>query len=229
MSLLAIKNTVEDVRNMFSREYQNQLGLLKSEPNSTIELVNVQFLCTEDHILRKPNHDYIKRELEWYESQSLNVNDIPGDVPAIWKQVSDDNGFVNSNYGWCIYSDDNFNQYQNCLDKLKADVNTRQAQMIYTRPSIQVEWNKNGMHDYLCTNYVGVFIRDSKLIYCVYQRSCDAVFGYNNDFAFHKHVYNKLLKDLKTTYYNLKEDVIQYTCGSLHVYPRHHHLVQKLH
>lgn len=223
--------TVNDIRKKLVQE-KLVLEIYKKEYNETgeydnhmIELINVQFVADKDWLVRKPNEDYIKRELDWYLSQSLNVNDIPGETPQIWKQVSDKDGLINSNYGWCIFSNNNYNQYNEAKSKLLADKNTRQAQMIYSRPSMQVDWNKNGMHDFMCTNHVNLHIREDKLIYTVFQRSCDAVFGYPNDLAWHKFVYNKLFNELKDTYKELEESHIVYNCGSLHLYPRHQHLL----
>ena len=46
-----------------------------------------------------------------------------------------------------------------------------------------------------------------------------------NNLAWHKFVYNKLFNELKETYKELEESHIVYNCGSLHVYPRHQHLL----
>lgn len=205
--------------------------MLKNAPinpsDEMVELINVSFIADEDYILREPNRDYIERELEWYKSQSLKVDDIPGETPTIWNQVSDNDGRINSNYGWCIYSANNGYQYSSALSHLIDDKNTRKAIMIYTRPSMQKDWNWNGMSDFMCTNNVQVFIRNNKLIYIVNQRSCDAVFGYPNDLAWHQHVYSQLIGDLKHKYAELKKSPIEYICGSLHVYPRHQNLLNK--
>ena len=190
-----------------------------------VEIINITFQADKDFILREPNKEYIEREIEWYKSQSLYVDDIPGDTPKIWTQVSDKDGKINSNYGWCIFSADNNYQYSSALAQLKADKNTRKAIMIYTRPTMQTDFNKNGMSDFMCTNSVQLYIRNNELVYCVHQRSCDAVFGFNNDLAWHKFVYEQLMNDLKEFYPELQPKYIQYTCGSLHVYPRHQHLL----
>ena len=55
------------------------------------------------YVKTTPKHtDYAKREIEWYESQSLYVKDIPGKVLKIWEMCADKDGKINSNYGWCI-------------------------------------------------------------------------------------------------------------------------------
>ena len=225
-----IMNTynTEDILKLFKNKYKN--GEFRG---NTVELQNIHFVCDKDYIVREPNYDYAKREIEWYESQSLNVNDIPGGAPTIWKQVATSLGYINSNYGWCIFGEDNGKQYEHCLKSLLKDHMTRQAVMIYTRPQMQTDWNKNGMHDFMCTHYVHCFLNEVKhpennvevyeLKYIVYQRSCDAVFGFNNDFQWHKYVYDKLYNDLIEAGIPMSENkpFIEYNCGSLHVYDRH--------
>ena len=218
----------EDILKLFKNKYKND-----EFRGNTVELQNIHFICDKDYIVREPNYDYAKREIEWYESQSLNVNDIPGGAPTIWKQVATSLGYINSNYGWCIFGEDNGKQYEHCLKSLLKDHMTRQAVMIYTRPQMQTDWNKNGMHDFMCTHYVHCFLNEVQhpennvevyeLKYIVYQRSCDAVFGFNNDFQWHKYVYDKLYNDLIDAGIPMSENkpFIEYNCGSLHVYDRH--------
>ena len=218
----------EDILKLFKNKYKND-----EFRGNTVELQNIHFICDKDYIVREPNYDYAKREIEWYESQSLNVNDIPGGAPTIWKQVATSLGYINSNYGWCIFGEDNGKQYEHCLKSLLKDHMTRQAVMIYTRPQMQNDWNKNGMHDFMCTHYVQCFLNEVQhpennvevyeLKYIVYQRSCDAVFGFNNDFQWHKYVYDKLYNDLIEAGIPMSENkpFIEYNCGSLHVYDRH--------
>ena len=218
----------EDILKLFKNKYKNV-----EFRGNTVELQNIHFICDKDYIVREPNYDYAKREIEWYESQSLNVNDIPEGAPTIWKQVATSLGYINSNYGWCIFGEDNGKQYEHCLKSLLKDHMTRQAVMIYTRPQMQTDWNKNGMHDFMCTHYVHCFLNEVQhpennvevyeLKYIVYQRSCDAVFGFNNDFQWHKYVYDKLYNDLIEAGIPMSENkpFIEYNCGSLHVYDRH--------
>ena len=223
----------EQVKQLLIEKYKNNDFRVTKDGVKTIELQGIQFVADKDYILREPNYDYAKREIDWYESQSLNVNDIPGGAPTIWKQVATSLGYINSNYGWCIFGEDNGKQYEHCLKSLLKDHMTRQAVMIYTRPQMHTDWNKNGMHDFMCTHYVQCFLNEIQhpennvevyeLKYIVYQRSCDAVFGFNNDFQWHKYVYDKLYNDLIEAGIPMSENkpFIEYNCGSLHVYDRH--------
>jgi len=72
--------------------------------------------------------------------------------------------------------------------------------MIYQRPSMQYDFNKNGMNDFICTNYVQLFIRNDALIYIVDMRSNDAIYGFFNDFAWHCYIYKKVYTELYQIY-----------------------------
>lgn len=221
---------VIDINSLFQARLLNEMFVVDKTGVKTIEILNAAFEADEDYIVRPPNTEYIKRELEWYESQSLDVNDIPGDTPAIWKAVSDKNDKINSNYGYLVHSEENYSQYLSVLAELADNPESRRANMIYTRPSIQIDAFSNGMSDFICTNNVQYFIRDGKLITSVYMRSNDAVFGYNNDLAWQKHVRDSLIDDLETdTYKRYLPGPIYWNVGSLHVYERHFKFVEEPH
>ena len=214
---------VKDIRTMFKDAYRAQQFTTDRTGVKTIEIIGATFLADEDYIVREPNYDYIMRELEWYESTSRNVNDIPGAVPAIWKSVATEDGMINSNYGWCVWSDENFNQYENVLKELRANPDSRRATMIYNRPSMHQDYNRDGMNDFMCTFANSFFIRDGKLISHFIMRSTDAVFGFNNDVAWAMYVQKKLARDLEV----LPGDLI-WTSANIHVYERHFGALEKM-
>jgi thymidylate synthase len=214
-------NTVKDIRQYFIDEINNENYVTDKTGVKTVELVNACFIADEPTIFGEVNTDYIARELEWYKSMSLNVNDIPGGPPQIWKQVASPHGEINSNYGWCIYSGENGYQYSNVLEELEANPNSRRAVMIYTRPHMWYDYKFLGMNDFVCTNTVQYFIRNDKLIASVYMRSNDVVFGYRNDYAWQEYVALQLCDDL-----GVQLDHIMWHAGSLHVYERHFNLVK---
>lgn len=195
--------------------------------NNTVELLNASFVCDEDVIFGKVNEDYAKREIAWYESQSLNVNTIQPPIPQIWQQVSGFSGEINSNYGWCIFSQHNHFQFDNCVEALFKDKNTRQACMLYIRPSMHEEAFDEGMKDFMCTYATQVVIRQNKLHYFVMMRSNDAIFGFNNDHYWHKYVMEKLLKVVQQKYPEVEKGNLYWNAISLHVYPRHYKLLEE--
>lgn len=214
--------TINDIRKQLVQKYVNQDFVIDKTGSKIVEIIGATFLVDEDYIIREPNLDYIERELAWYESQSLYVKDIPGKTPMIWEQVSSNEGKINSNYGWCIYSEDNFNQYDNVLRELRENSNSRRAVMVYNRPSMHYDYNQDGMSDFMCTYANTFLIRDDKLVSHYIMRSNDAVFGANNDFAWCKHVQEKIAKDL-----GIEAGDIIWTASSLHVYERHFKFLEK--
>jgi thymidylate synthase len=208
---------VEDIREYFIRELQAERFITDKTGVKTIEMIGATFEADEPTIFGDVNDDYIQRELEWYQSMSLYVDDIPGITPAIWKQVADRGGKINSNYGWAIYHKDNYLQYANVLNELQFSPNSRRAVMIYTRPTMWNDYNRDGMSDFMCTNTVQYMIRNGQLVVIVQMRSNDVVFGYRNDYAWQKYVAFHMTKDLKLT----KQPKIIWHVGNLHVYARH--------
>jgi thymidylate synthase len=208
---------VEDIREYFIRELQAERFVTDKTGVKTIEMIGATFEADEPTIFGELNEDYIDRELEWYKSMSLYVEDIPGKTPAIWQQVADRGGKINSNYGWAIWHKDNNLQYAHVLNELTFSPNSRRAVMIYTRPTMWQDYNRDGMSDFMCTNAVQYMIRDEQLVAIVQMRSNDVVFGYRNDYAWQKYVADRLSEDLKLT----KEPKIIWHVGNLHVYERH--------
>jgi thymidylate synthase len=216
-----MRNYVQDIREYFIDQLAQEKYVTDKTGCKMIELVGASFIANEAAIFGEPNQDYIRREIDWYESRSLNVNDIPPPVPQIWKQVATPDGFINSNYGYLIWSHENHDQFNSCRKVLEKDPYSRRAIMIYTRPSIQTEYNRDGMSDFICTNTVQYMIRDDKLHAFVDMRSNDVVFGYRNDYAWQRHVLFLLSDALKTTMGD-----IHWHANSLHVYERHFSLVK---
>jgi len=214
---------IQHVRKIFKSKLLAKDFVIDKSGVKMLEIVGASFIADESWILRKENEEYIKREIDWYNSQSLNVFDIVPPVPIIWKQVADKDGFINSNYGWCIFSKENDQQYENVLQELLAHRYSRRGLMIYNRPSMWNEYDSNGMSDFMCTNAVQYLIRDEQLHAVVQMRSNDAVFGFNNDYSWQKYVLYKLAKDLRVPMGD-----IYWNAGSLHVYERHFKFVEEL-
>ena len=146
----------ENIRHEFIK-LKNKLPY--SNVNGTLEIVNACFIADENVVFGEVNEYYAEKEHNWYMSQSLNVNDIQGKVPLIWQNVSDKNGNINSNYGWCVFSKDNHLQFEKVVNTLLSDKTSRQALMIYTRPSMHIDAFENGMKDFMCTISVQYLIR----------------------------------------------------------------------
>ena len=211
---------VKDIRSYFVRALETEAFITDKTGVKTIELVGASFLADEPAIFGKVDEEYVDREITWYDSQSLYVRDIPGGPPKIWQQVASKDGRINSNYGWCIYNPSNGLQYEHVKRELIEHPTSRRATMIYTRPSMHDDYNKNGMSDFMCTNAVQYLIRDELLYAVVQMRSNDVVFGYKNDRAWQARVQQRLALDL-----DVNVGPLIWNVGSLHVYSRHFSLI----
>lgn len=214
---------VEDIRNHFRNELAAGRFTTDRNGGKTIELIGASFLADEPAIFGTVNEEYVKAEIDWYESMSTNVNDIGEKVPEAWKKTANKYGEINSNYGHLIFSPKYYAQYANACIELNSNPDSRRAIMIYTRPSIWDEFNENGKNDFICTNAVSYYIRDGKLHAVVQMRSNDVIFGYKNDRAWAVHVQNMMIKDLIL---DLQPGNIYWQVQNLHVYERHFHLVK---
>ena len=209
---------------------RKQFALLRANNktvNGTIEIVGASFRADDHYIFGKENKDYIQRELDWYQSQSLSVFDIPGGTPKIWQQVSSDTGLINSNYGYLLMSEENGSQIENVVVSLVEDRESRRAVAIYTRPSMHHDWNRDNMRDFICTNAVHYLIRDNKLEVVVQMRSNDAIFGYRNDYAWQKFAQREVIGRLAANSIYVDEGPMTWQVSSLHIYERHFNLVDK--
>jgi thymidylate synthase len=215
--------TANDIRADLIDKYLAEDYVVDKSGAKTIEVLGESFVADENWLIRTPAYKYIERELDWYMSESLYVDDIPGTTPQIWKDISSDEGKINSNYGWCIYSEENGNQYKHVLRELKTNPNSRRAAMIYNRPSMHLDFNRDGMSDFMCTFANTFMIRDGKLISHYAMRSNDAVFGYNNDVAWAKFVQGQLAYDLE-----VEVGELIWTATNLHVYERHFEFIEAL-
>jgi thymidylate synthase len=227
MALIQSQYNVSDIRSQFVELLKNEDFTIDKSGVKTVEIINATFVADEPVIFGNLNYDYVNREIDWYKSQSLNVKDIPGGTPEIWKQVSTPNGFINSNYGWAVWSPHNFSQFDNCAKQLQANPDSRRAIMIYTRPEMQVQYNAQGMSDFMCCIAVQYFIKNNILQPIVFFRSMDSIFGFKNDHQWMRYVSSDLQWKLeRETYPGLKLGEILYNVGSLHVYERHFDLIK---
>lgn len=233
--------------------------LNEQEPNEngTKELLHTVFLADKNYIVRKPKEPYQTNELEWFISQSRNVEDLKsfaGFIPKIWNDIADVEGIINSNYGWCCLSKENGSQFYNAMKHLEKDKNSRRAIMIYNRPSMHNDWSigrtygtntkkiitqnyywhyliskeyKELRGDFMCCQNNHFIIRDNKLIMTVHMRSLDAVYGYNADYIWFDWIFNKAVQYLKKTYPELERGEMVIYADSVHVYEMHYKDLEK--
>jgi len=190
------------------------------------ELINYNFVLYEpfdrfiDFHERKLNIKYIIAELAWYLRGNLFLDGIDH-YAKFWGDICDKNGTINSNYGYYIFKEGQFNRI---IDKLKEDMYTRQAIIIINRPDVLFKNTK----DQICTTSLHFLIRDDKLHLIVNMRSNDLIFGLCNDLPFFTILQEFILNIMIDFYPQLKMGNYFHNDGSLHVYERHFDLVKNI-
>lgn len=173
---------------------------------------------------------YVKAELDWYKSMDLSIIGHEGiESNPTWQSccTKDDKKEINSNYGWCVFSNENGSQYDNCLEVLTKDKTSRNGIIMYNRPSIYKDYKRDGMHDMICTMQSQFFIRDVKDIPTLFMvhtmRSNDVRYGFIcSDLAWNCFVYQNMYEDLKKVNPILNPGTIIWTSNSMHLYSRHY-------
>jgi thymidylate synthase len=161
---------------------------------------------------RKWSKDYAEFEWDWYLSKNPNAEEI-SQRASIWKSLMDENGNVNSNYG---YQWSRADQLTKVIEMLKTTPTTRRASIsIYDGKEIN-EYPK----DTPCTYAINFYIEnDNKLSMQVMMRSNDLVYGFCNDqFCFsklQKYVADELNLEIGTYFH--------FACN-MHIYEKHYNM-----
>ena len=131
----------------------------------------------DSKVKRNWSVEYAYAEWKWYLSGDRNIaklGELYGKVPAIWKRMADDDGNVNSNYGWQW---ERTSQLDIVIQMLKDNSETRQAAIsIYDGKEIS-----DYTHDTPCTYAVQFTVLNHKLNMSVVMRSNDLWYGFCND------------------------------------------------
>ena len=177
----------------------------------------------DSKVKRNWSLEYANAEWRWYLSGDPNIKklgELYGKVPQIWERMANEQGNVNSNYGYQWYRE---NQLGKVISMLKANPETRQATIsIYDGKEIH-----KYDHDTPCTYAVQFTVLDDKLNMSVVMRSNDLWYGFCNDqyqfsslqmlvadktgydvgtyyhFAHNLHLYNDKLPEQKEMMYHL--------------------------
>lgn len=170
--------------------------------------VSCEILDTRDRILTEKNRKWSLKiwmhEFLWYQSANPSVKTISKYLKA-WSNFADENGNVNSNYGFHWDS-----QIQNIIKILKNDYGARHACFnIYSS-----NYSHIVTKDVPCTFAVQFLIRNDKLNIVVFNRSRDLKNGEHGGDFFNFSLLQELIAN------ELGIDVGSYKAyhGSLHLY-----------
>ena len=160
--------------------------------------------------------DYAEAEWQWYLTGLPNIKmlgEIYGKVPEIWKRMANDEGYVNSNYGYQWQRND---QLDKVIELLKSNPRTRQATIsIYDGKEID-----KYEFDTPCTYAIQFTIQAQHLDMCVTMRSNDLWYGFCND----QYCFSKL-QELVATETGLLIGNYYHFAHNLHLYDN---IIEKL-
>jgi len=186
-----------------------------TEFGDTKALFNVGFYITDpkDRKIinreRKWNEEYAEAEWQWYLSGERSIRalgNIYGKIPEIWKRMADDNGNVNSNYGWQWQRN---KQIDHVVGLLRVDPSTRQAAIsIYDCKEYD-----NYTYDTPCTYAVQFTIVHNRLDMCVTMRSNDLWYGFCND----QYQFSKL-QEMVSKQLDIETGVYYHFAHNMHLY-----------
>jgi len=162
--------------------------------------------------------NYRDREIKWYESGCLNAKCAPSS--NIWEGIADQDGNIQSNYGYIIlkkimkYEKAGISSFGHAIDLLVKDESSRQVILHYNLPE-NYEMTSNDIPCTICTQ---VLIREGKLSFIVYQRSSDLYYGLPYDMYWHCYLLKKFIGALKLKNVDVDPGSVTIIFGSVHIY-----------
>ena len=151
--------------------------------DGTKALFNIGFEMSNpsDNVIKQSfrdwKEDYAKAEWKWYLTEDPHINKLGklyGIVPEIWKHMANEQGYVNSNYGWQWSRE---SQLDKVVNMLRRNPDTRRAAIsIYDGKEID-----DYATDTPCTYAIQFTVVNNYLNMCVTMRSNDLWFGFCND------------------------------------------------
>lgn len=164
---------------------------------------------------RYPSQEYLEKELAFYASGSLQLEDAVK-MSKFWNKCSDDGKTINSNYGFLLFHEENsngFTQFEHAINCLRNNVNSKKAVMtLYSKEHAYLS------NDNPCTLVINLYIENDRLNMQVIMRSNDLWFGLPYDLPFFRVVHMAALEVLKKNYPNLELGIHIHQALNLHVY-----------
>lgn len=183
---------------------------------ATTEVLNVSFSLNPESWLfdyedLPINEDYVRTELKWYlngEKSDLSICD----AAQIWKNMVDEKGEIQSNYGAYFHA-----QGFLVVEELKRDSASRRAVI-----KINQTYHRLDAPDVPCTLTMQYMIRGGRLHAFVNMRSQDAVFGLRNDIPCFQ-MFKLYIADAL----GIAPGYLYLNVASFHVYERHYEKLRK--
>ena len=172
---------------------------------------------------RNFNIDYVKREFLWYlrgDKYDISITEYA----KMWGSFINLDGSINSNYGQYLFRDFPKSQFQNVINQLKDDKDSRRASITILNKNHLLSDTK----DVPCTYSINFRIRENKLNMSVRMRSQDSVYGMANDAPAFSFTHEMMLNALREFYPNLEYGNYHHSADSFHVYSKHYELLEKI-
>lgn len=125
---------------------------------------------------------YFCRELLAFFKGTLNINNGLNQASKFWSEIAEDNGDINSNYGYYVFYEkaNQITQFDWVIEQFKKNIYTRKAFI-----SINQNYHKKrAPNDFPCTIGLHFFIWENSFCCDVYMRSEDIIWGLPNDLGF---------------------------------------------
>lgn len=165
--------------------------------------------------------DYFKKEMLWKlgaDRMDASIEEYAG----MWKQVKNDDGSFNSNYGQYWFGDQP--GFFHVVTELTKDPDSRQAVI----PMLNSSHMENNVRDKVCTMGLGFRIREGRLNMSVHMRSSDQIWGLGTDIPTFSFLYRMVLAALRTAYPELMLGSLNITAMSSHIYSRHFDMAARI-
>jgi thymidylate synthase len=193
---------------------------------SSLEIENYNidlppFVRFTNFVSRNFNLSYAKQEFLWYLKGDRYDTSIAKHA-KMWKDLINDNGTINSNYGQYIFGD--LNQFDKIFEILSLDKYSRRAAIIILQPWHLVMKTK----DIPCTYAISFRIRDNNLNMSVKMRSQDSILGFASDAPCFSFIHEMMYVKLREIYPGLNYGNYYHSVDSFHVYERHFNLIKKI-
>lgn len=215
----------------FLTMFTNYVGLFKSiheskssshlvKPGERVkEIVNCHLALNPcpwnmfvDFTHRQLDYGYIAAQLAWYlRARPYELDGIDA-YSSSWSRILEPD--INSNYGVYVFSSGQWAQA--VIDRLKQDLSSRQAIILFNRPSI----NMSSTADHICTTSMQFLIREHRLLAIVTMRSNDLWNGLCYDIPFFLMLQEMTFILLNEAYPWLMRGPYYHNVGSLHAYER---------
>ena len=181
------------------------------------EIINANLCLTDPtkntmcDCIRKMPIRYAIGELLWYNSRNNTAKAIEP-FSKFWNKLAEEDGTVNSNYGYCIRDKFGFDQWEMVKQLLKETPNTRQAVLHIKEPRDIIN---NPTKDLNCTISLQFILRDNKLDMITTMRSNDIWLGLPYD------VFNFTCMQIQMAMeLGVEIGVYYHNSGSLHLYKK---------